>query len=326
MLINPCYLRNALGSACSCLLFSLPAAAQDFDLLPRQCQRSYYQLKGPVLRVTEKQWLPPVDSIWYSSAGAFTPDGSYRIERSSIMTFDSTGNLVSVAREEPDERKRKELQAISQQYYYRKGQLVAYTLKDEAKTDSVQYSYRKNGLMDHYSVYDGKGNLQHKMTYVYKNGKLVTLRKQDKGNVPVAMTKFKYNESQLTETQHFDEQYRLSENRRYSRKAAADGQWNESYSITGNDGKMKGGMSWVKDKDGNILEQSTINANREVSEYHSYSYDSNGQPVEEKIFSSQQEANIENRYTYDGQGNWTRKEIFYSGRLRAVVIRELQYH
>lgn len=318
--------RTALLSICSSFLFLVsPAMAQDYDLVPQQCQRPYYQLKGSVLQVMEKQWLPPQDSLLFNNVAAFVPDNHYQLERSSITTFDSTGNLLHITGEEPDERKRKELSSFSQQHYYRKGQLIAYAIRKAGKADSVVYTYRKNGLMDRYTVYDSKGNLQYKMTYVYKNGKVVTLRRNDKDNVPVAMTKFKYSGSQLAETQHFDAQYRMTEIRRYSQKQEADGQWNESYSITGDDGKMKGGMSWVKDKEERILEQNVVNANREVSEYHSFAYDQQGQPIAEKIFSSLQEATVENRYTYDDQGNWTKKEVFYNGQLRSVILREIQY-
>ncbi len=308
-----------------CLFLTLSASAQDYDLQPEQCLRSSYQLNGAVLKITEQQWLPPQDSIFYNNVAAFIPDNNYRLERSYTMTFDSAGYLQQINRAEPDERKRKELKTSSTQCYYRKGHLEAYVSRTEDKTDSVAYVYRKNGLMDHYTVYDGKGVLQYKMTYVYKNGKVATLRRNDKGNMPVAMTKFRYNGAQLTETQHFDDQYRMTESRRYSQKQAEDGQQNESYSITGGDGKMKGGMSMVRDKEGRILEQNVVNANREVSEYQSFAYDQHGQPVQEKIFSSLQEVVIEHRYIYDDKGNWIRKETFHDGRLRAVSLRELQY-
>lgn len=308
-----------------CLAASFPATAQEYDLLPAQHSLQYYRLQGPVLRMLEKQWLPPQDSLYYDQTASFIPDQNYRLESSCEMTFDSSGNVPLIQSREPDERKRKELKEKMQLFYYQGKQLIAYSNKEEDKTDSVAFHYRKNGQIDHYRVFGNKQELLYKMTYVYKNGKLNTQRKNDQGNMPVAMVKYKYKGGQLMETQHFDDQYRLTETQRYSNQLMNDNQRNESRSVTGPDGQMKSGLSLVKDGQGNILEQNTINGNREVTEYRSFIYDKQNQPVTEKIFSALQEATITNRYVYDDKGNWTKKEVFYNGQLRSVYLRALQY-
>lgn len=308
------------------LLVSFSAAGQDYGQLLRQHDLKQYQLKGTVLGLQEQQWIPSPDSLFYSTAASFTPDNSYRAESSCDITFDTSGNVLTLRRSEPDERKRNEQKESSQVFYYRAGKLIAYAAKEKEQPDSVAYTYRKHGLIDHYTVFNGKGDLQYKMTYVYKNGRVATLRRNDKGNMPVAMIKYKYDGDRLTETQHFDEQYRLTETRRYSTRQMNDGEQNESYSVTGADGQMKSGLSLVKDKEGRILEQSTINGNREVTEYHKFVYDAQGLPVEEKVFSEVQEIAITNRYVYDDKGNWTKKEVFHNGQLHSVFLRKVLYN
>ncbi len=311
-------------SLCLSVLY-LPVMAQEYGQLPQQCDRRFYGLNGAVIRVEEKQWQPPLAALLYSTTTAFTPDSSYRLSSSREMVFDTAGRVLSLHLTEQDEKKKNTLQESNSYFYYRKVQLAAFSRKEKDKMDSVAFHYRKNGQMDYYSVFKDKGELQYKMTYVYKRGKVATLRKNDKGNMPVAMTKYKYTGDQLLETQHFDDQYRLAETRRYSAKQTKEGLLNESYSVTGPDGKMKSGASVVKDKQGMILEQNTINANREVTEYQSFAYNDQSQPVTEKVFSALEEATITNRYQYDDKGNWIKKEVFYNGALRSVFLRQLQY-
>ena len=305
---------------------SVCAAAGEYDQLPFQYDLKYFQLNGSVLQVREKQWLPSRDSFFFNTAASLTPDNSYRLERSLDLQFNAGGQVLNQNSSLPDERKRNELKATGRSFYYQKDKLIAIRdTEGKDKADSVAYHYKKNGLMDYYTVFNGKNDLVYKMSYVYKNGRVATVRKNDKENRAVSMVKYKYIDTQLQECQYFDEQYRLTETRRYSFKAMPEGQLNESYAVTLPDGHMKEGMSLVKDSLGRILEQNVINGEREVTEYRSFQYGQQGQPVAEKVFSSLQESDITNRYTYDDKGNWIKKEIFYSGRLRSVILRELQY-
>lgn len=304
---------------------SIYLPAREYDRLPAATTRAAFGFKGAVLQVTEKEWTPPSDSLIPLSAGPVMPGPAYQLQRSQAWRFDTTGHIFSINRSDPDERKRKAMKESGDLYYYRQGRLIAVATAENGKpADSVAYRYLKNGLMDDYQVFDGKEALQYKFTYAYRNGRLSLLRKKDKENLVIAMTKYKYDGAQLAETQHFDANLRLAETRRYSRKQADDG-LQESYAVTDAAGKMKEGASWITDNQGRLQERNKINSNREVTEFHSYQYGPQDDPMAEKIFGYQEEATIVHRYTYDEQQNWTKRETFYNGLLQTVTVRELQY-
>lgn len=301
-------------------------SAEDYDQLPVQKDRKYYRLKGNVVQVSEQSWAPPQDTTVYSTASGPVAVGQrYILQRTEETAFNDKGDIQSLTITALRDEKKKDMQTTLRRFYYTKDQLTAMGNTLEGKPgDSATFHYRKHGLLDQYSLYNGKG-LQYKVTYIYKSGKMFTARKNNQENVPVSMTRYKYKDGRLVETQHFGEQYQLSETRRYSLQRTADGLFNNSYSVSGADGRMSSGLSQVKDSLGNILEQSFINGDREVTEYHRFRYDAQSFPVEEKVFAYALEETIESRYTYDGQGNWTRKEIFTNGILTAVVLRAIKY-
>lgn len=305
--------------------YSIYLPAREYDQLPQATTRAAFGFKGAVVQVTEKEWAPPADSLIPLSVGTVTPGPAYLLQRSQAWLFDTTGNIFSINRSDPDERKRKAMKESGDLYYYQKGRLIAVATAGNGKpADSVAYHYLKNGLMDDYQVFDNRGVLQYKFTYAYRNGRLSLLRKKDKENLVVAMTKYRYDGAQLMETQHFDANLRLAETRRYSRKQA-EGSVQESYAVTDAAGKMKEGASWSSDGRGRLQEKNKINSDREVTEFHSYQYGDQDDPVAEKIFGYQEEAAIVHRYTYDEQQNWTKRETFYNGLLQSVTLREIRY-
>ncbi|HEU4608428.1 MAG TPA: hypothetical protein VFS31_09990, partial [Chitinophagaceae bacterium] len=154
--------------------------AQDYDKLPGQKDRQSFGLKGLVRQLSEKQWRPAGDSLVVIGAKGIGPDSSYILERSDEAVFDSLGNMQSLVSNDPDERKRRALKQTVHYYYYQKERMSAIRIKEEGSpADSLAFTWRKNGQADHYSLYNGKNELQYKMTYAYKNGKLFTARKND---------------------------------------------------------------------------------------------------------------------------------------------------
>lgn len=314
------------GTIFFCCLLSLPAfARRDYTELLAELDRQHYHLHGPVLKVSEKSWAPPPDSLFYSTRDSFTLDAQYTLTSISELTFDTSGHILMARTQRPDKRKNTPELVTEEWFYYDGRELSAYTGLHEEGSDSVSFVYRKNGQVDYYAVFNDKRDLQYRMTFTFKNGRVTTVRKKDEGNMPVAMIKYYYSKGKLRETQHFDVNYRLYETRRYADQPAKEGRHNESFSVTDADGHIKSGLSLVKDSEDRILEQSLVNDKREVTDYRSFVYDDKGQPVAQKIFSATEEATVTNRYKYDEAGNWIRKETFYNGALRNIVLREFQY-
>ncbi len=300
--------------------------AQDYDLPAIEKILSAYAAKGNAMQVAEREWLPPAGTQVLRDRAASGPDSSYSQERSAMWAFDSAGHILSIQHREPDEHVRKGLAETQTAFYYNtQGKLIALSTGAGGKReDSVTYHYLKNGRVADYMVFNGKNELQYKITYTYKGGQVSMLRKKDRENMAIAMIRYKYGNGQLMETQHFDRNFRLTETRRYSNKQEG-GREQGSFAIMGADGKMKGGASWIKDKEGRIWEENEINGDREVTAHRSYTYDTGTEPVSGKVFDALEESNITYRYTYDAQQNWIRRETYYDDLLRSVTLREIQY-
>jgi hypothetical protein len=300
--------------------------AEEYDKIPVQKDRIFYLLKGSVASVTEQKWIPSKDSAVFSSATDIHVDKTYFMEQSEEKIFDPNGFVTKLTTKESDDRRKNKVTEKERLFYYKNNKLIGLSdLEDNGSADSVEFHYRKKGEMDYYRLFNSKQDVVYKVDYVYRSGKIFSVRRKNEKQFPVSTIKYKYKDDHLVETQHFNDQSKKIETRKYSIKTEQDGKVNDSYSVLDENGNMKEGLSLVKDSLGRLLEQSVINDEREVTEYKSYVYDEHSNPVTEKIFSSFQELTITNRYTYDEAGNWTRKEIFYNGILNAVVLREIKY-
>jgi hypothetical protein len=308
------------------IFFAISLHAEEYDKAPVQKDRSFYLLKGPVASLIEQKWIPSKDSAVFSATTDIHVDKTYFMERSEEKIFDKNGAITKLIIKEADNRKKNNVTEKERLFYYKNNKLIGLSdMEENRKTDSVEFHYRRKGEMDYYRLFNSKREVVYKVDYVYKNGKVFSVRKKNEKQFPVSTIKYKYKGDYLVETQHFNEQSSKTETRRYSIKTEDDGKVNDSYSVLDEKGNMKEGLSLVKDSMGRLLEQSVISDEREVTEYKSYVYDEHNNPITEKIFSSLQELTITNRYTYDEAGNWTRKEIFYNGILNAVVLREIKY-
>jgi hypothetical protein len=304
----------------------ISSSAEEYDKIPVQRDRTFYLLKGSVASVTEQKWIPSKDSTVFSSVADIHVDKTYFMERSEETAFDSNGFITKLITRESDNRKKNKITEMQRLFYYKNNKLIGLSdMEESRKIDSVEFHYRKKGEMDYYRLFNSKLEVVYKVDYVYKNGKVFSVRRKNEKQFPVSTIKYKYKDGHLVETQHFNDQSSKVETRKYSIKEEQDGMINDSYSVLDEKGNMKKGLSLVKDSLGKLLEQNVINSEREVTEYKSYVYDEHSNPIAEKIFSSFQELTITNRYTYDEAGNWIRKEIFYNGILNAVVLREIKY-
>ncbi|MFA6059794.1 MAG: hypothetical protein WC756_16435 [Taibaiella sp.] len=308
------------------MLATISSSAEEYDKIPVQKDRIFYLLKGSVASATEQKWIPSKDSTVFSSVTDIHVDKTYFMERSEEKVFDSNGFITKLITRESDNRKKNNVTEKERLFYYKNNKLIGLSdVEENRRTDSVEFHYRKKGEMDYYRLFNNKQDVVYKVDYVYKTGRVFSIRRKNEKQFPVSTIKYKYKDDCLVETQHFNDQSSKIETRRYSVKTENDGKINDSYSVLDEKGNMKEGLSSVKDSLGKLLEQNVINSEREVTEYKSYVYDEHSNPITEKIFSSFQELTITNRYTYDETGNWIRKEIFYNGILNAVVLREIKY-
>lgn len=288
-------------------------------------KRADYQLKGPVRTMAMQTWYPPKDTVLYIYASLpDTPALPWELKSKQDLAFDAAARLLSET-ETTFSGRRKQEQLQQRRYYYDKERLIAAAgMTDGKEADSLTWHYRRNGLADEQKQYRS-GRLEQKTVYIYKNGRLFTERKNDADNVPVSLVRYRYKDDRLSETQHFDRQFRLSLIKRYSSQWSADSMLQESYAINDPEGKMISGVSTIRNRSGNITEQSYINAGREVTEYHRLTYDSQGFPIEEKTFVAPVSVTTVNRYRYDEKGNWTRKEVFVNDELQQIVLRSIGY-
>lgn len=301
--------------------------AQQYDQLPFQKNDKYENLKGKVDAVSERTYVPAKDSVILQGATDIGPDGTWTLEHSEEVQLDSMGRVLHITISDLEDRKKNKMKISGHNYFYQKGRIMAQTdIDGKERKDSIAFHYKRSGQLEHYIAFSSRNSVQYKVTYAYdRDGKIITVRQKNEDNYPVAMIKHKYNGSQLQESQYFDQDFKQTATKRYSSKKSEEGKVNLSYVIMNMDGSIKEGMSWVKDAAGNTLEQSTINSERQVTDYRHFKYDGQGEQTEERIFSASQELTISVKLAYDEKGNWISKEVYHSDRLQSLVERMLTY-
>lgn len=300
--------------------------SQNYSELPYPENRKSYHLNGNVLTLSEKTYVPPTEATYYEDQKEINTDNSWRLVRQEEVNFDSLGNILKKSIHNRTDAKKDKMQHNEYSFYYNSDKLIAVALQiDARRADSVIFQYKKNGLAENYRVYNDKNELSYKVTYTYnKDYRPALVRKMDKQNLPVAMVKYKYEGKVLKQQQYFDEQFKLHHIIRYSKQKTVDKLINESHAVFTADGKMKEGLSGVKDSLGNILEQSVIDSARQVTDYRRYRYNAFQDRIEEKVFMPE-ELLITMHYRYDSDNNWIRKEVYHNGWLHSITFRELDY-
>lgn len=309
------------------LFYAFITFAQPYEQLPFQKDKKYENLKAKVVAVTERTYVPSKDSVLLQGATVIRPDATWTLEHSEELQLDSMGRILHITVSDLEDRKKNRMKISGHNYFYQKGRMIAQTdTEGKERKDSIAFHYKRSGQLEYYTAFNSKNNVLHKVTYAYdRDGRIITVRKKNEDNYPVAMIKHKYNGIQLQESQYFDQDFKQTESRRYSSKKSEDGRVNISYVVMNMDGSIKEGMSWVKDADSNILEQSTINSERKVTDYRHFKYDEQGEQTEERVFSASQELTISGKFVYDEKGNWIRKEVYHNDRLQSLVERTLTY-
>jgi hypothetical protein len=300
--------------------------ADEYDLLPVPQNRKMLKLNGSVIGMKEQKYVLAKDTAIYNTIGTISLDDKFVVVRSEEAAFDVNGNILNLKTSSLIDVKRNKMKDSLRLFYYKNDRLTGIrNMADNKPTDSFEFHYLRKGLLDYYRLFDVNGDVEYKMTYVYKGRKVFTIRKKDKGNFATAMIKLKYKDDRLSEWQYYDDQFRNTETRKFSYKENKDGNFNESYAVFNTDGTLKGGMTLLRDTSGNILEQSVVDSGRTVTAYFQYEYDTHQNKIKEKIYLGLEQANVENRYTYDTHNNWTRKEIFTNDVLTAIVTRSYNY-
>ena len=309
------------------LLLTLSASAQDFDEIPMGIAKNNYQFNGNVQSVIQHTYAPAKDALIYMGDKKWERDAGWTKMETKELVIDSSGHVLQLKAAVLVDSKKAGISNSKTQMHYAKEKLVAIVQwQEEKRIDSIRLHYKRVGPLDNYTVYNHKHKIQYKVTYAYdRNGRVITVRKKDESNYPVAMVKYKYSQNKLIEKQYFNRDFIHTDSRRYSDSKVSDSLYNSSFVLMDNTGKIKTGMTFVKDKDGAILEQSTLNSERQVTDYRKYQYDSRKEMAEASIFSTTLQQNIVNKISYDEQGNWTRKEVYHDDILFNLVERSLIY-
>lgn len=301
--------------------------ADQYDLLPVQQNRKVLRLNGNVIGMKEQKFVLTRDTAIYNTVTNINLDDKlFIMVRSEEAAFDANGNILSLKTSALVDAKHNKMKDSTRLFYYKDDRLTGIQyISENRRNDSFEFHYLKKGLLDYYRLTNGSGGVEYKITYVYKDKKVFTVRKKNKDNFAIAMIKFKYKDDKVSEWQYYDEQFRNTETRRFSYRKNKEGNTDESHAVLDANGTLKGGMTTLKDSSGNILEQSVIDSSRVVTAYFNYEYDTHQNRIKEKMYLGMEQANIENRYLYDEQGNWIRKEVFTNDILTAVITRSYNY-
>ncbi len=308
-----------------------PAAAgtkgQDLESLGAVKDYRYFQLKGSPLTVVAKTLKPPKDTLIVPAAAPLATGPSWLLQKEEQLQFDTSGVLLQ---QTSREIQRKKEEQHTQRYWYTKAdrRLLSFSNYDKDRlADSAALRYNKGGLLLQYIATDARGKPAFRVTYTYDRKKQLTIiRKLNDDDFPVEMIKYKYAASGLlTETQHFDRNFRQVATKRYSIKREKDGTLNLS-SATYNDlNALMDGYTQVKDTAGHVTEESQVDKDRRITEYKGYEYNEKGDVVAEKVISATREEHRTYRYRYDDRNNWTSRETYVNDVLEVVDERSLTY-
>ena len=199
------------------ILMPFFSIAEEYDKIPVQKDRIFYFLKGPVASVRAQKWIPSKDSTIFSSVTDIHVDKTYFMEYSEEKIFDSNGFITKLATKELDDRRKNKVTEKERLFYYKNNKLIGLShVEDKQGADSVELNYRKKGEMDFYRVFNSKQGVFYKVDYVYKSGKVFSVRRKNEKQFPVSTIKYKYKDDHLVETQHFNDQSKKIETRKYS--------------------------------------------------------------------------------------------------------------
>lgn len=304
------------------------AGAQDLESLGQARDRAYFQLRGNPVALLTKTLKPPKDSTIALSDAALATGPSWIALKEEQLQFDSLSGLLLHSTTKEIQKKKEEETSVHYWYRQRENRLVAQSSYTGSRlSDSATLKYNKAGLLLQYISYDNRGRTTFRVTYTYDRKKQLTIiRKLNEDDFPVAMIKYKYaSGGLLTETQHFDKNFRQVATKKYSIKREKDGGANLS-SATYNDlNALMEGYTQVKDSSGHLLEESQVDQDRHISEYRGYEYNTQGDPVAEKIISATIEQHLVYRYRYDDKNNWISREIYNNEQLQSVEQRTITY-
>lgn len=311
------------------ILLALAAGvqAQDLESLGTAKDYSYFQLRGAPVTVTTRTLKPPKDTLIVPAAAPVATGPSWGLQKEEQWQFDTSGVLLKASTREL-QRKKEELHTV--QYTYSKPgkrlQGIGNYDKDRL-TDSAALRYNKSGQLLQYIATDGKGKPAFRVTYTYDRKKQLTIiRKLNEDDFPVEMIKYKYAASGLlTETQHFDRNFRQVATKRYSIKRDKDGILNMSSASYNDLNALMDGYTQVKDASGHVTEESQVDKDRRVTEYKGYEYNEQGDVVAEKVIGAAREEHRVYRYRYDDHNNWTSREVYINDLLETVEERSLAY-
>lgn len=311
--------------ACFIGLPSVVAHGQSYEVPPFVQDTLYLSGKGKVRGIKESVYAPPADSIMNWEDGLKgVPGGGWSLVYTVSYAFDTLGRQWKWERSAGGRYKEGKAFGAEIRTYDDKG-LKALVRTESGKKDSLSLVYKKNGLLESYAMYTGRGKLAYIVEFVYGNGqKISTIRKRDAGNMAIGMIKFRYEQGKKTEELYYDEQYRHYGTLKTSAKSDKAGFRNVSGAFFDKDNKLKEGWSRSLDAMGHPLDQSGIGPDREMSVYRVFEYDEKGNKVREKQ-SLPDEYEWKMRYRYDERGNWTLCEAYLNDVLEEVRLREIDY-
>jgi hypothetical protein len=310
------------------LCIAYGAGAQDLESLGLAKDRTYFQLKGNPVTVVTRTIKPPKDAMIVLSKEAVPTGPSFVLLKEEQLQFDTAAGLLQRSVIKEIQRKKEEQVTVNYWYKRQDRRFIAQSnYKENKLEDSAFLKYNKSGQLLQYISYNNKGKTIFRVTYTYDRKKQLTIiRKLNEDDFPVAMVKYKYAASGLlTETQHFDKNFRQVATKKYSVKREQDGSVNLS-SATYNDlNTLQEGLTQVKDAEGRLVEESQVDQDRRISEYHGYEYNEHGDLAGEKTISETIEQHMVYRYRYDNKNNWTSRETYKNEELQSVEERTLTY-
>lgn len=310
------------------LCIAVGATAQDLESIGLAKDRTHFQLRAKPVTVITKTLKPPKDSMVLLSDAPLATGPAWTVIKEEQLKFDSLSGMLQQQNVKELQKKKETSRTTSYWYKQPEARVMAQSsYADNRLEDSAVLKYNRSGLLLQYISYNNKAQMAFRVTYTYDRKKQLTIiRKLNEDDFPVAMIKYKYSSTGLlTETQHFDKNFRQVASKKYSIKREKDGSVNLSAATYNDLNALQEGYTQVKDTAGHVLEESQVDKDRHISEYHGYEYNVQGDPVAEKTISATIEQHLVYRYRYDEQKNWISREIYNNEQLQSVEERSISY-
>lgn len=306
---------------------SKEAAFAQYDItIPEVITAKNYRVNGPVEKIYIIYYEAGLQERMLVDSTIKTDTVLSRLKEENLY-FNKDTQLTRVTIDSFDEKGKTELFKETRYYYNGDKQLASVTFLEDGKIkDSTSFEYDRHGELDKQIFYDRKDRIEKRIEYFYRHDRIFNVKVRDPERKLLQFVRFEYdNQGRLREQEIKGSTMQYISSVKFTYDTLNNGNYQEGvYDYVGAY-KYKGMVANTYNKKMQVVERSTADSNKRITEYASLEYNNMGLKSKEVIFTK-----YKNDYTYfyeyDDNGNWKTMNKYESGKPVLKTHRVFEYY